>query len=200
MIQFQYGEDGLDVCKSQYLKSDQLKFMTTNKDAIYDPKAVKMAKNAVKDPEGLQKYKEKIEKAISRKAKNAGIRTNGFLKFCEKLNLDDENDDSEINRHTGRPKKAKKLELAWRDYENKSKYEKKAGKMPDPVTSQYRPDSNFGSVTETIDKMIEGYKGPKDETFKDMMYTKYHVNRIIYLDVDSVATTTSQSFTSSRVG
>ena len=105
MIQFQYGEDGLDVCKSQYLKSDQLKFMTTNKDAIYDPKAVKMAKNAVKDPEGLQKYKEKIEKAISRKAKNAGIRTNGFLKFCEKLNLDDENDDLEINRHTGRPKK-----------------------------------------------------------------------------------------------
>ena len=126
--------------------------MTTNKDAIYDPKAVKMAKNAVKDPEGLQKYKEKIEKAIIRKAKNAGIRTNGFLKFCEKLNLDDENDHSEINRHTGRPKKAKKLELAWRDYENKSKYEKKAGKMPDPVTSQYRPDSNFGSVTETIDR------------------------------------------------
>ena len=41
----------------------------------------------------------------------------------------------------------------------KNIYEKKAGKLPDPTPSKYRPDSNFGSVTETIDKMIEGETG-----------------------------------------
>ena len=149
-----------DVCKSQYLKSDQLDFMTTNKDAIYDPKAVKMAKNAVKDPEGLEKYKQKIEKAKSRQSKiQTGERSNGFLKFCEKLDIEEQSDDNEISSNTGRILKAGRLEKAWRDYENKSKYEKKAGKLPDPVTCRYRADSNFGSVTEQIDAMIEGYKG-----------------------------------------
>ena len=56
-----------------------------------------------------------------------------------------------------------RIEKAWRSYvkrkkesEKENKYEKKAGKLPDPTPSKFRPDSNFGSVTETIDKMIEG--------------------------------------------
>ena len=36
-------------------------------------------------------------------------------------------------------------------------YDKKASKCPDPVASLFRPDSNFGSVTETIDEMIDKY-------------------------------------------
>ena len=173
VIQYQYGEDGMDVCKSQYLKSDQLKFMAINKDAIYDPKAVKMAKKAIKDPEGLQKYKDKVEKAKARNAKNCGVRTSGFLKFCEKYaSQNEDDDDMEINAKTGRTMKTERLIKAWHDCDSKSKYEKKAGKIPDPVTSKYRQDSNFGSVTETLDKMIQEYKGPKDDTFEDMMYTK----------------------------
>jgi hypothetical protein len=31
IIQFQYGEDSLDVCKSQYLRSDQMKFLYDNR-------------------------------------------------------------------------------------------------------------------------------------------------------------------------
>ena len=45
-----------------------------------------------------------------------------------------------------------------KESEKENKYEKKAGKLPDPTPSKFRPDSNFGSVTETIDKMIEGKK------------------------------------------
>jgi len=31
VIQFQYGEDSLDVCKSRYLRSGQLKFLYDNR-------------------------------------------------------------------------------------------------------------------------------------------------------------------------
>jgi DNA-directed RNA polymerase beta' subunit len=31
IIQFQYGEDSLDVCKSQYLRNDQMKFLYENR-------------------------------------------------------------------------------------------------------------------------------------------------------------------------
>ena len=31
VIQFQYGEDSLDVCKSQYLQSNQMKFLYENR-------------------------------------------------------------------------------------------------------------------------------------------------------------------------
>jgi DNA-directed RNA polymerase beta' subunit len=31
IIQFQYGEDSLDVCKSQYLIPDQMKFLYENR-------------------------------------------------------------------------------------------------------------------------------------------------------------------------
>ncbi len=47
----------------------------------------------------------------------------------------------------------------WRslDDEERKSYLKKSSKCPDPVPSLFRPDSNFGSVTETIDEMIENY-------------------------------------------
>lgn len=37
VIQYLYGEDGLDVGKSQYLKSKQLKFLEDNSKSIIDP-------------------------------------------------------------------------------------------------------------------------------------------------------------------
>ena len=47
----------------------------------------------------------------------------------------------------------------WRslDDDARKSFVKKSAKCPDPVPSLFRPDSNFGSVTETIDDMIENY-------------------------------------------
>ncbi len=41
--------------------------------------------------------------------------------------------------------------------ESRKKYISRSAKCPDPVPSIFRPDSNFGSVTETVDAMIEKY-------------------------------------------
>lgn len=41
VIQYLYGEDGMDVGKSQYLKAKQLKFLEDNSNSIVDPVALK---------------------------------------------------------------------------------------------------------------------------------------------------------------
>ncbi len=41
VIQYLYGEDGMDVGKSQYLKAKQLKFLEDNSNSIVDPAALK---------------------------------------------------------------------------------------------------------------------------------------------------------------
>ena len=157
MIQFQYGEDGLDVCKSQYIKPSQFEFLQNNKEIIFDAKSIEMAKNAIQDPKGLKEYKAEFKKAKKREVAVSEKRSSAFLKFCEKFEDDIQPNDNKIADHTkGRSQRAVRIEKAWRAYEKKSKYEKKAGKLPDPTPSKFRPDSNFGSVTETIDKMIAG--------------------------------------------
>ena len=44
VVQFQYGEDSLDVCKSQYLMKEQFDFMLNNVGAVVDEEALAMAK------------------------------------------------------------------------------------------------------------------------------------------------------------
>ena len=108
VIQFQYGEDGLDVCKSQYIKPSQFDFLAKNKEIIYDAKSIEMAKNAIKNPEALDEYKKEFKKAKKREAKNLEAekietknqevptekRSSAFLKFCE-----DYKDDLQENDH-----------------------------------------------------------------------------------------------------
>ena len=43
--------------------------MADNKDIIYDAKSVEMAKNAIRDPKALEKYRDKQDKAKKAKGK-----------------------------------------------------------------------------------------------------------------------------------
>ena len=175
VIQFQYGEDGLDVCKSQYLKSNQFDFMMQNQKSFYDPKAVEIAKKATLYPEDLAAYQKDLTKVKNRRAKNeisTDSKMTGFLKFCQKFDTSEIPDDK-MDAKTGRSLRAVKTIQAWRDHEDRSKYEKRAAKLPDPVPSKFRSDCNFGSVTETIDDMIANYNSKDKDTFKDMIYTKF---------------------------
>ncbi len=55
-------------------------------------------------------------------------------------------------------------------------------RRPDPLTSKFRPDSNFGAVSESLDRLIENYladeskfeskKSAKAEAFRDLMHLK----------------------------
>ena len=104
VIQFQYGEDGLDVCKSQYLKSSQFDFMMQNRKSFYDPKAVEISKKASQNPEELEEYQSKVAKIKNRQSKSEnrlssnGSRSSGFLNFCQSFDASDVPD--KIDRRT----------------------------------------------------------------------------------------------------
>lgn len=81
VVQFQYGEDSMDVCKSQYLKSGQLKFLQQNKKSVLDKRFVKIAKNN-SDEKGVAETKRKFkdwQEAHGHRTR----KTSGFLKFCK---------------------------------------------------------------------------------------------------------------------
>ena len=107
-------------------------------------------------------------------------------------------------RSTGRSKRNSALVKAWQalSQPERDMYDKKAAarsvprslganfdekgifqtfsiffrRCPDPVSSKLRPDSNFGSVSETLDEIIENYvsekknnKGFSEVAFRDLV-------------------------------
>ena len=81
VVQFQYGEDSMDVCKSQYLNSGQLKFLQQNKKSILDKRFLKIAKKNT-DKEGVAKTKE-VFKDWQETHGGKTRKTSGFLKYCK---------------------------------------------------------------------------------------------------------------------
>ena len=61
VIQFLYGEDGLDILKSQLLKPDQMKFFRENIRAFVNKREVKTLQRET-DSESLEKRKKRVTK------------------------------------------------------------------------------------------------------------------------------------------
>ena len=106
-------------------------------------------------------------------------RASGFLKFCRKMACEYEDVPEALDRSTGRSKRNSALVKAWQalSQPERDMFEKKAAaRCPDPVSSKLRPDSNFGSVSETLDEIIENYvsekkngKGFSEVAFRDLV-------------------------------
>eukprot|EP00095_Tigriopus_kingsejongensis_P009705 maker-scaffold1466_size39939-snap-gene-0.10 protein:Tk09705 transcript:maker-scaffold1466_size39939-snap-gene-0.10-mRNA-1 annotation:"GH20789" len=177
VIQFQYGEDSLDVCKAQYLVPEQLDFLVNNKKSILDQKAIELAQRYTA-VDKLDRAKRKMTKW---KIKHGGKthRDTGFLRFCLKKGRDHPELATQVSK-MGRTKLDDLLLDQWQNLttDERKHYNHKSPLCPDPVAHEFRPDSNFGSVTEAVDEMIESYLQDKDpvkfETneFRDMMYLK----------------------------
>ncbi len=54
-----YGEDGLDVCKSQYLKPKLMEFLRENAESVLEPSLMSTIKN-LGDKEAIQAMKSKV--------------------------------------------------------------------------------------------------------------------------------------------
>lgn len=58
VIQFNYGDDGMDVTKAQFLKKKQMAFLADNCKTIIDKETIKQ----LKETEDYEKLKEHIKK------------------------------------------------------------------------------------------------------------------------------------------
>lgn len=112
VIQFQYGEDGLDISKSQLLKKDRCQFFADNLDAFYDKSCIKSFKKTTNKKE-LHQTKTRISSWLENNSFcDKGDRVNGFLRFCREVN-DEVPRMKKKKQMPGRTRKAEKLCHVW---------------------------------------------------------------------------------------
>uniref|UniRef100_A0A4W4F8X2 DNA-directed RNA polymerase subunit n=1 Tax=Electrophorus electricus TaxID=8005 RepID=A0A4W4F8X2_ELEEL len=143
VVQFLYGEDGLDIPKTQFLQLRQLPFIKNNSEAIR--KSQCLEKVLVKlDHLVAENHFRNIKKW---KAKHAHVspRDGGFLRFSKK----------NLNKMKAREEEAGNT-VTMHD-SCRAKYMKKTSRCPDPCIAVFRPDICFGSVSETFDSLIDSY-------------------------------------------
>ncbi|KAL6447903.1 hypothetical protein ACFW04_000166 [Cataglyphis niger] len=156
LIQFYYGEDGLDIPGSQFLKKEQIPFLVDNKDAIIDGKLLEYLKT---DNKEIAKMIKKIKKWEN---KNGSSLEKKRISAFTKFSIENQNNSlkrKSIDSHSGRSKAALSLIRKWirTTEEVKETFRAQSAKCPDTVTSKYRQDVEFGVLPERIEGLIDEY-------------------------------------------
>uniref|UniRef100_H2Z3P6 DNA-directed RNA polymerase subunit n=1 Tax=Ciona savignyi TaxID=51511 RepID=H2Z3P6_CIOSA len=157
VVQFLYGEDGIDINKTSYLNQQQYDFVVKNYDVI-KPFMLQAIAKQLPDVDTFEssaygrsitrkwsKFDKLRKKRNKRLRKTQEGRTSGFLNFsvqCKSGNL------SEI-----------KNQWMKLDIEGRAKYLDKTSKLrlPDTIISQYRPDIYFGSTSDHFHDEMKKY-------------------------------------------
>ncbi|XP_063826212.1 DNA-directed RNA polymerase I subunit RPA1 [Ostrinia nubilalis] len=165
VVQFAYGEDGLDVLKCQYFRKDQLGFLDSNSGAVASKSAIKKLKEDIdeksiaKATKALKKWKKKNGSPFEK------VRQSGFAIFCESV----KNDIKLKKKPSDKTRDPYywELEKMWRnlDEDERRQYEKKS--CPDPLPSKYSPEYKFGVLNENLDGIIQNYLKNRHESVYD---------------------------------
>lgn len=177
VVQFMYGEDGMDISKSQFLKQNQLAFLQSNHSAIVNEETLKQLQNTAEMDEELRKHNKKIR--VWKKRNGDALfkqRLSGFVHFSSEMQYQVQvKNPNKLQKSSGRTKLTKKLIKSWQEIspEAKAEYQKLNRKCPEPTVSTYMPHSYMGSVSEYIEKLLDSY-GSKSSIaeIKDLMYIK----------------------------
>ncbi|NWI66627.1 RPA1 polymerase, partial [Todus mexicanus] len=157
VVQFLYGEDGLDIPKTQFLQPEQFPFIAENYEVIQKSNHLDEALARMESHQANQQFKA-IKKWRARH-QNSVQREGGFLIFSQKkmASVKAQIPGGEIKN--GRDPATLQLLKMWYELDEKKqrKYLKKANKCPDPSLGVWRPDTYFASVSETFENGVEGY-------------------------------------------
>ncbi|XP_073710148.1 DNA-directed RNA polymerase I subunit RPA1 [Misgurnus anguillicaudatus] len=162
VVQFLYGEDGLDIPKTQFLQPRQFSFIKDNYEVIRKSKCLDEVL-AKMDPQAAYNH----FKAIKRwKAKHERVspRDGAFLLYSQKKLGKMKAETTSQTLTNGRDAATLQLLERWGDLDesNRMKYLKKSSRCPDPCLGLHRPDICFGSVSETFDAIVESYMNQFD--------------------------------------
>ncbi|XP_076647337.1 RNA polymerase I subunit RpI1 [Halictus rubicundus] len=159
LVQIYYGEDGLDIPGSRFLRKEQIDFLVDNKHAILNEEIVKNLKED-SDTSKILKLTKKIKKWES---KNGNAlqkrRISPFAKFSTQDFKIKPSKYTEIDENNGRTKAALSLMRKWirASEEEKQAIYTQCTRCPDPVTSYYRQDIDFGVLSEQLEHLIDEY-------------------------------------------
>nr|XP_054764131.1 DNA-directed RNA polymerase I subunit RPA1-like [Lytechinus pictus] len=186
IVQFQYGEDGLDISRTPFLHKEQFPFLLQNSKAHLPSRSKNPALSS--DPSQAEKLFRKIKRWKEKHShRPRSERRSPFLEFCNKeyaaILEQIQSDEDDVLRAYNKAKK--EIIKRWREVTDKHRYEKKTTPCPDPVSTQMRPDRHLGAISEKLETLIHDYldsrlptskdiDGTEDETkLKSLMYSKY---------------------------
>ncbi|KAK2581870.1 hypothetical protein KPH14_002333 [Odynerus spinipes] len=168
LIQIYYGEDGLDVPASRFLRSDQMEFLVDNKNAIVEPNLLKY----LKEDSNYERTIKLIKKIKKWEKKNGNVldkrRRGEFLMFSADNFNPNSSKAKRIDESSGRSKAVLSLMRKWirADEEIKKSYKKQCIKCPDPVMSKFRQDIEFGVLSEQLEKLMDQYVSKKTSEYR----------------------------------
>uniref|UniRef100_A0A671WNV0 DNA-directed RNA polymerase subunit n=1 Tax=Sparus aurata TaxID=8175 RepID=A0A671WNV0_SPAAU len=146
VVQFLYGEDGLDIPKTPFLQPRQFPFIEDNYEVIRRSQGLDEILARL-DPQtanqhfaAIQRWKTKREVACPRRGKWRSL-------TCSKPDV------------CGRNAAVQQVIQQWHslDESSRSKYSKKSLRCPEPSLSLFRPDVCFGSVSENFHSITDKY-------------------------------------------
>ncbi|XP_063313713.1 DNA-directed RNA polymerase I subunit RPA1 [Pelobates fuscus] len=157
IIQFLYGEDGLDVPKTQFLQPKQFPFIADNYEVVKKSKRLDEVLSKM-NSEQANLHSQTIKKWRA-KHPNPSLRLSPFLLFSQKKMAAAKAACPDGQNENGRSPASKLLLDTWYSLQEKArgKYSKKASHIPDPCLAVCRPDIYFGSVSETFQDKVDQY-------------------------------------------
>lgn len=160
VIQFMYGEDGMDISKSQFIKTKQFPFLLDNVSNIIPNDQFLEELKDCENYDNVIKHKKKLRSWLKKNTAGNKHRETSFQRFSREVISDIEiKNPMKISKKTGRRKIDDQIVKLWNeaDDELKSKYSKKCTPCPDPVVSRYQQDCNFGSLSEHVESLMVNY-------------------------------------------
>lgn len=180
VVQFLYGEDGLDIPKTQFLQPRQFSFVQENYEVIRKSQGLDQVMSRL-DPEAARKHFTAIQRWKT-KHQTADPRQGGFLLYSQKHMAKVRDTIPEGNGAFTRHEPALELINQWRllDSQSRSKFLKKSVRCPEPALSLFRPDVNFGSVSENFHDITEKYlsgrmdqRPPDNDSLRQLLQYKF---------------------------
>ncbi|XP_048459016.1 DNA-directed RNA polymerase I subunit RPA1 [Rhincodon typus] len=157
VVQFLYGEDGLDIPRTQFLQPGQFPFIAANYEGIKKSKHLEEVLSKL-DSQAASKWHKAIKKWKA-KHPDSVPRLGAFLLYSQKKWNKIKNMNPEGEWVNTRDPATQQLLEIWRSLDEKSKFKylKKSACCPDPCLSVYRPDIYFGSVSENFSDTVDRY-------------------------------------------
>ena len=178
VVQFAYGEDGVDILATPYLEPKQFPFLQENVDEVKEKRDLEILKKSCDVGKAESMKKEWLEKKNRAASSSSSSSSNGknkrlsaFLRF-EALQ----------RKKSGNATTKKALVDTWTelDADIRAAFHAKIRKTPMPLDSELRPDKHFGILREKLTAQVEDYvkKLPAADAssttsfFRDYLYSK----------------------------
>ncbi|XP_069601024.1 DNA-directed RNA polymerase I subunit RPA1 [Ranitomeya imitator] len=162
VVQFLYGEDGLDVPKTQFLQPKQFPFIAENYEVIKKSKHLDEVLCRM-DSEQANRYSGFLYMwRLKRPAPSQ--RLNAFILYSQKKMAAFKELCPGGCEEYGREEAVTQLLQSWYalDPKGRKKYIKRSSHLPDPCLSVLRPDLYFGSVSEKFLDQVNQYTLHRD--------------------------------------